>query len=238
MKTDHIVVNNDDDPKMVRSAIAGLRTLAALGRQAEEALAALKRGEGLDKPVRILKRNDGKSFYAIGSVRLPLRISVDKSHWMETMKPGIGFGCVGNEVFGQPTLKTFRILPTGQILRWGEESGTTLQPLADIRVANSSYSVATARVKSNGNITLEPNDLWTSERVPIVTVKPRCPKAQRSIAEAYTRVCVRLSDRDSAPQELMTLMKNLPTWIVEEGLAETWLDDIKKSAPVVIIMET
>lgn len=231
------VVDNDGDPKKVRRALAGLKLMAALGREAEEALRLLESGEIPPGPIPILDRFPSSTSPNLSPRRVKLseRIVLDRAKIMDDLRPEIH---VLNPKLKQESGKSVWTVDVmvRKVLLW--DKGSLHHFLAEDGPISH---VATMRIKQQGRPSLKWNEMWSDGKAfkQTSTLRPGSSDVRWIFAMMYALCAVRwhgLSNMNDVPQGLIATQAALPNWLMEEGLPAKWLEQLQSTAKVVQVM--
>jgi len=243
-------VGHESDPETVRKAVKGLRMLARLGKRAERALAAMERGEDfgpvvwLGRPEDRLKFRPGHDRRYIGdgleSFCLNRAGSLTKfrgvsredlPNWEEL---DVKFGKLDEEDISKNTVRFFQLRLSGFGLHCRDGK------ILPLPLVGPGCVIGDVRLKSDGSLSLSPQyHVWTvpddSRRVIRIPSNGKvADKTMARIANVVAMAVIRgpYSWREEAeyPQELMELRKLIPSWLLEDGMIQCWVDRVRKHA--------
>lgn len=233
--TDRLCIGNESDPEAVRDAVRGLKMMARLGRRAQRALESLERDGEIPERVVWLKVGDT---WSNGLERLQVRTS---GPWLRHRPvsrddvPGwsdisMDLGSVEEDTISGSVVKCFQVGLSGTCLWWNREEQEVARRGLGSPSRKFSGSIGYVRLKKSGSPTFDPDHgHWD---VPPDDRKVFRISSDEAVARIADLAACRLvtpslmSYDDSYPVLMKDLRREIPKWLVEDGMAQKWRDQI------------
>lgn len=243
MKIDHdLHIGGSLDPKHVRKTIHGLRLLARLGRRAERDLADLKRDGELLRPTAWLEAGgDNWSNKGLESLSIHVTNSITKHEAVfrddvpEWNNISIYFSSLRKQKVGPYKVDCFDVFLSGVSMEWNSFTKKMKYHSIGKDASERTGLVGHVRLKKNGHISFSPNyNGWIYHSVmkgPFNMSKARPEKMAKILAESVACNLIKhahnYEERKMYLAKLSILRRDIPKWLVEDGTAESFVDQIK-----------
>jgi hypothetical protein len=250
-------VDNQSDPKKVQRALKDLKRTVLLGKLAEKALKALKKGEPHDRPVLTVRtrrvvgeydpvyRRGSTREYETSIHRFPALRPVSRQDLPDLDKLSVEFGSFKKvEVAGWILSEAPVYLSgTGLLMKVDESTMRYTGKVARV-VFNSETDLAllgTLRIKKKG-LSFIPNTVYSNGCNNIIELS--AGREWTRLAEIVAGVLVNFNStatsqrRSLIPQKMIDLQRNAAAWIIEDGIVHRMIQEMKNQVEVLKVMET
>lgn len=234
-----VCVGNESDPAEVRKALRGLKMMVRLGHRAQKALDALERDGEYREGIAWLERSGQWRGSGLEDLVVETASGIfpyqgvsreDLPGWKELQ---LEFGSLDEDERSGQTFKFFPIHLVGKGLAYDSERDEPGHVLETVLAPRRFSEIGQARLKRNGSVTFSSDRSDDDKILKVyrdVTSSDKAWDSAERFAEAVADRLIRANacgfEQDRVPQWLLDLRKEVPGWLIEDGMVQDWFEQI------------